>query len=226
MDDSSPQARAVAVTGKKISYVGDDKGAEAYVGKNTRVIDLQGKMLLPGFVESHIHPTLAPFAGGADLQSDSEDEVLARVKAWADANPDAKLIKGFGWRYTLFPTTGPTKEALDKLFPDKPVMLIAIDVHSAWVNSKALEMAGINAKTPDPAPGVSYFQRDPKTGEPTDWVVETLAEQQLLAKLNPPTPEAVVSATGDFLKKFAEAGVTALWDAGIATMPTEGGLAG
>jgi hypothetical protein len=70
MDVKAPKAEAVAVTGKKISYVGDNKGAEACVGKSTQVIDLKGRMLLPGFVEAHIHPTLAFFAGGADLQSD------------------------------------------------------------------------------------------------------------------------------------------------------------
>ncbi len=226
IESKTPKAEAVAVTGKKISYVGNNKGADAFTGKSTQVIDLKGKMLLPGFVESHIHPTLAIFVQGADLQSDSLDEVLARVKSWADAHPDAKVIQAFGWRYTLFSTTGPTKEALDKLFPDKPVMLVAIDVHSAWVNSKALEMAGIDAKTPDPAPGVSFFQRDPKTNEPTGWVVETLAEQQILAKLNPPTPEAVMAATAEQLQKFAAAGITAAFDAGIATVPTERGLEG
>jgi predicted amidohydrolase YtcJ len=136
------------------------------------------------------------------------------------------LIQGFGWRYTLFSTTGPTKAALDKLFPDRPVMLVAIDVHSAWVNSKALEMAGINAKTPDPAPGVSFFQRDPKTNEPTGWVVETLAEQMILAKLNPPTPEAVIAAAAEKFQEFAAAGITAAWDAGMGTIPTDRGLAG
>jgi predicted amidohydrolase YtcJ len=226
MDRKQPRAQAIAVTGKRISYVGTDKGARAFVGDKTKVVDLNGQMLLPGFVESHIHPTLAIFAGGADLQSDSLDEVLARTKAWADAHPGAALIRGFGWRYPLFPTTGPDKAALDKLFPDKPVLLVAIDCHSAWVNSKALQIAGVDAKTPDPAPGVSYFQRDPKTGEPTGWVVETLAEQQVLAKLNPPTAEAVMAATGEHLQKFAAAGVTAAWDAGIATLPTERGLAG
>lgn len=226
MDASAPKAEAVAITGKEISYVGDDKGAEALVGQNTQVIDLKGKMLLPGFVESHIHPTLAIVASGADLPCDSVDEVLARTKAWADAHPDAKLIKGFGWRYTLFPTTGPTKEALDKLFPDKPVMLVAIDAHSAWVNSKALEMAGIDAKTPDPAPGVSYFQRDPKTNEPTGWVVETLAEQAVMAKLNPPTPEAVIAAAAEKFQEFAAAGITAAFDAGMGTIPTDRGLEG
>ena len=226
MEGGAPKAQAIAITGKTLSYVGSDQGAEAFVGKNTQVIDLHGQMVLPGFVESHIHPTLAIFAGGADLQADSLDEVLARVKFWADAHPEAKVIQGFGWRYTLFSTTGPTKAALDKLFPDKPVMLVAIDVHSAWVNSKALELAGIDAKTPDPAPGVSFFQRDPKTNEPTGWVVETIAEQMVLAKLNPPTPEAVMAATAEKLQEFAAAGVTALWDAGIATIPTERGLAG
>jgi hypothetical protein len=226
MDSQHPKAEAIAVSGKHIAYVGNNDGAQAFIGNQTKVTDLKGQMLLPGFVEAHIHPTLAIFAGGADLQSDSVDEVLARTKAWADANPNAKLVQGFGWRYTLFSTTGPTKAALDKLFPDRPVMLVAIDVHSAWVNSKTLELAGIDAKTPDPAPGVSYFQRDPKTGEPTGWVVETLAEQQVLARLNPPTPEVVMAATGEFLQKFAAAGITAAFDAGIATVPTERGLAG
>ena len=161
MDAKAPKAESVAVTGKEISYVGDNKGAEACVGKNTTVIDLKGRMLMPGFVEAHIHPTLATFAQGADLQRETRGEVLSAVKAWADAHPDAQIIRGFGWRYYLFPTTGPTKADLDKLFPDRPVMLVAIDVHSAWVNSKALELAGINADTPDPVPGVSYFQRDP-----------------------------------------------------------------
>ncbi len=226
MESKNPKAEAIAVTGKKISYVGTNKGAEALIGKNTKVIDLKGQMLLPGFVESHIHPTLAILTLGADLQSDSVNEVLGKIKAWADANPDARLIQGFGWRYTLFPTTGPNKADLDRLFPDRPVFLVAIDVHSVWCNSKALELAGIDATTPDPAPGISYFQRDPKTNEPTGWVVEILAEQMLLAKLNPPTPEAVNAAAADKIREFSTAGITALWDAGIGIMPTELGLAG
>lgn len=224
MDSGAPKAEAVAVTGKEISYVGNNKGAESYVGKKTQVIDLKGKMLLPGFVESHIHPTLAALAAGADLQSDSLEDVLASVKAWADAHPDAKVVRGFGWRYTLFPTTGPTKEDLDRLFPDRPVFLVAIDVHSVWANSKALELAGVNASTPDPVPGVSYYQRDPKTHEPTGWIVETLAEQEVLAKLDPPTPENVIAAVTEQLPRFAAAGITAAFDAGIAIMPTEQGF--
>lgn len=226
LDVKNPRAEAVAVAGKQIIYVGNNDGVEDFIGKETKVIDLKGQMLLPGFVESHIHPWLAMFAAGADLQTDSLEELLGRVKAWADANPDAEVIRGFGWRYTLFPTTGPTKEVLDKLFPDRPVMLIAIDVHSAWVNSKALKLAGIDAKHPDPVPEISYYQRDPGTNEPTGWVVETLAEQEVLAKLDPPTPEAVFDAVVDRLPDFSAAGITALWDAGIGAVPAETGMDG
>lgn len=226
MDVKKPKAEAVAVTGKKIVYVGTNQGVEALAGKETKVIDLKGKMLLPGFVESHIHPWLSVFAAGVDLQTDSLPELLRRVKAWADANPDAKVIRGFGWRYTLFSTIGPNKDILDKLFPDRPVMLIAIDIHSAWVNSKALEIAGVDANHPDPIPEISYYQRDPKTNEPTGWVVETLAEQEVLAKLDPPTPEAVFQAMANRLPDFSANGITAIFDAGIAVIPMELGMEG
>ena len=226
IDAKNPKAQAIAITGRYITYVGTSEGVAQFVGSKTQVIDLKGQMLLPGFVESHIHPMLALFAGGADLQYDSVDEVLASVKKWADANPGAPVILGFGWRYTLFPTTGPTKANLDKLFPDRPVFLMAIDCHSAWINSKALDMASVNAKTPDPVPGFSIYQRDPKTGEPTGWVVEGPAEQAVMAKLKPPTPEAQIAAMADLLPKLSSAGITAVFDAGIATMPMDAGYAG
>jgi predicted amidohydrolase YtcJ len=223
IESKNPIAEAVAVTGKKISYVGKNNGVDAFIGKNTQVIDLKGKMLIPGFVDSHIHPTMAFLAAGADLQSDSMVEVLARTKAWATAHPDAKLIRGFGWRYTMFSSAGPikVKEILDKQFPDRPVLLVAIDGLSALANSKALEIAGINAKSPDPAPGISFFQRDPKTNEPTGWVVEKLAEQEILAKLDPLTPAAVIAAMAEEMPRIAATGITSIFDAGVAVMPTE-----
>ncbi|MDD5361129.1 MAG: amidohydrolase [Ignavibacteria bacterium] len=221
IDEKNPKAEAIAINGKLISYVGSNNGADAYIGKDTKVIDLKGQMLLPGFVESHIHPSMAILTNGADLQTDSMEELLSRVKAWADANPDSKIIRGFGWRYNMFSTTGPTKEVLDKIFPDKPVFLIAIDGHSAWVNSKALQMSGIEAKHPDPLPGVSYYQRDPKTNEPTGWVVETLAEQEMFDKLKLMTPDLILNAIKDILPKFSAAGITSAFDAGIAIIQTE-----
>ena len=226
IDSKNPTAQAIAITGKHISYVGTNNGVVAFIGDKTQVIDLKGQMLLPGFIESHIHPTMALVAEGADLQFDSLDELLASVKKWAEAHPDAKVIRGFGWRYSLFPTTGPTKEPLDKLFPDRPVFLFAIDGHSGWVNSKALEMAGVNAKSPDPVPGFSFYARDPKTGEPTGWVVEGPAEQAVFFNLQPPSAELAIAAMTEMLPKFSAAGITAVFDAGISTMPTEDGLDG
>jgi predicted amidohydrolase YtcJ len=226
IDSKNPQAQAIAITGKHISYIGTNEGVQSFVGTKTQVIDLKGQMLLPGFIESHIHPTMALVAEGADLQFDSLDQLLASVKQWADAHPDAKVIRGFGWRYSLFPTTGPTKEPLDKLFPDRPVFLFAIDGHSGWVNSKALELAGVNAKSPDPVPGFSFYARDPKTGEPTGWVVEGPAEQAVFFKLQPPSAELAITALTEMLPKFSAAGITAMFDAGISTMSTEDGLDG
>jgi predicted amidohydrolase YtcJ len=226
IDSKNPTAQAIAVTGKYITYVGTNSGVLPFVGDKTHVIDLQGQMLLPGFIESHIHPTMALVAEGADLQFDSLDQLLASVKKWADAHPDAKVIRGFGWRYSLFPTTGPTKQPLDKLFPDRPVFLFAIDGHSGWVNSKALEMAGVSAKSPDPVPGFSFYARDPKAGELTGWVVEGPAEQAVFFKLQPPSSELAIAAMTEMLPKFSAAGITAVFDAGISTMPTEDGLDG
>ena len=90
IDSKNPTAQAIAVTGKYITYVGTNDGVLPFVGDKTQVIDLHGQMLLPGFVDSHIHPMLAMFAGGADLQYDSVEEVLASLKKWADANPDVQ----------------------------------------------------------------------------------------------------------------------------------------
>ena len=224
IDGKNPKAQAIAIKGKQISYVGNDQGAQAYIGGKTQVTDLHGQMLMPGFIEAHIHTTMGFIAEGADLQFDSVQEVMAAVQTWGASHPDAKVIRGFGWRYSSFPTTGPTKAALDKVFPDRPVFLVAIDGHSGWVNSKALELAGIDARTPDPAPGFSFFQRDPKTSEPTGWVVEGPAEQEMFAKLEPPTPEAVIEATLKQLPKFSAAGITAAFDAGIPLMPMERGF--
>jgi len=224
IDSKQPKAEAIAVTGKRISYVGKNPGALAYIGDKTQVIDLQGQMLLPGFVEAHIHPTVAIITMGIDLQTDTVEEILARAKTWADAHPEAPLIRGFGWRFNLFPLTGPNKADLDKPFPDRPVILFGIDGHCAWVNSKALELAGVNARTSDPMPGFSYFQRDPRTSEPTGYLVEVPAFQQVLFKLQAPTLEAMIAAMADQLVKFSAAGITAVFDAGMPGMPTDRGF--
>ena len=227
MDNQRPTAQVIATRGKRIACVGEEKDCDQWIGPNTKVINLNGRMLMPGFVEAHLHPVLGSvMTAGADLQFDSVEPILAALKAWDQANPGARLIRGFGWRYNVFPSTGPDKALLDRLFPDRPVLLVAIDGHSLWLNSKALEISGINATTPDPVPGFSFYQRDPRTKQPTGWVVEGPAELIATGKLLDESPEIVLAATAEQLKKFAAAGVTSAFDAGMAVVPEEAGYAG
>ena len=172
-------ARAVAVRQKHIVYVGDDAGVRSFIGPRTRVVDLAGKMLLPGFVEGHIHPVAAlPSPEALIFSSTRRDETLEVLKAYRAKLGKVDVIRGFGWRYNAFPATGPRKEDLDQIWPDTPVILAAIDGHSAWVNSKALAVAKVTKATKDPLPGFSYFQRDPASGEPTGYLVEPPAMLQ------------------------------------------------
>lgn len=223
VNKAQPWAEAVAVKDKKIIFVGSAKEAKAYVGHQTKVTDLAGKMMMPGFVESHIHPTVAWLTIGADLQTDDRQEMMQRLKQWADENPQSPVIRGFGWRYGLFPQEGPDKKTLDSLFPDKPVFLIAIDGHGAWVNSKVFEMTGIDKNTPDPMPGFSTYQRYPETGEPTGFLVEIPAFIGILGKLIPADLNAVKAGMEAYMHKFSEAGITTVLDAGILGIPQHEG---
>ena len=144
VDATKPWARAVAVKGKRIVYVGDEAGIQTFIGPQSRVVDLAGKMLLPGFIEGHIHPLVgAALTRGADLQFNTRDDILGALRAYRDKVGKADIVRGFGWRYFAFPATGPRKEDLDAIWPDVPVILFAIDAHSAWVNSQALALAGV-----------------------------------------------------------------------------------
>ncbi len=149
-------AEAIAVRGAKILAVGDKKKIEAYRGKATKVIDAEGRLVLPGFTDCHIH-----FMDGSlgltrvDLNgAGTVAEIQKRVKAYADTHPRETWIQGMGWTYPTFKPTGlPDKKILDDVVPDRPVFLVAFDGHSSWANSKALAMAGIDRKTPDPPNG-------------------------------------------------------------------------
>ncbi len=167
VDGARSWAEAVGISGGRIVFVGTGAAAKAWIGPSTKVVDLGGKMLLPAFHDSHVHP----ISGGMEaLECDlhglaTADEVLKAVAAYAAAHPAAKWIRGGGWDLTLFPAGNPSKALLDKIVPDRPVLLDASDGHSAWANSKALALAGITKATPDPPLG--RIERDPKTGEPS-----------------------------------------------------------
>jgi predicted amidohydrolase YtcJ len=225
MNPRAPWARAVVVRGNVIAYVGDDAGAKALKGGGARVVDLKGRFLMPGFVEGHIHPMIGGYlTRGVDLQVATRDELLAALAAYAKSANAMASIRGFGWRYNLFPDTGPRKEELDRIWPDKPVFLVAIDGHCAWVNSKALAIANVTRETPDPVPGFSYFQRDSATGEATGYLVEVPVMMDVLSASEPPSYEAVATGTAQWFPKASAAGITALFDAGIQILPGTDGF--
>ena len=136
-------------------------------------IDVDGGLVLPGFVDGHVHITLT---GSSMLKAYLRDattveEIQRRVKAWADANPHEPRVLGTDWVHSVLPDNKPTKEMLDAVVSDRPVYLEAFDFHSCWVNSAALEELGIDDDTPDPAGGT--IARDPETGEATGHLLES-----------------------------------------------------
>ena len=169
-------AQAIAISGERIVFVGADKDVEALVGSETEVIDLEGKMILPSFIDAHAHPSHAmDYVGNINLYSqESLEEYKQTIKDFVGSHADAKVFRGSGWNDALFPNIGPSKEILDAIVPDRPISLVSYDGHSLWVNSVTLDKANITAETPNPDGGV--IGRDPETGEPNGTLRETASK--------------------------------------------------
>ena len=222
LDARKPWAQAVAVAGDKIIAVGSNAEVLALDGPGTKVIDLAGRMLMPGFVESHIHPFVGAFmTSGVDLQLPTGADALAAIASYAKAHPTGP-VRGFGWRVDMFPPEGPTREMLDSALPDRPAFFFAIDAHSLWVNSNALEIAGIDAHTPDPIPDFSYFVRD-KTGKPTGYILETSAILEVVNAVEPISLDTMARMLVDWLPKASAAGITSVYDAGVPPIGADQG---
>ena len=166
VDSDRSIAKAVAISNGRIVYVGSDEGTADYIGDNTQVVDLGGRMLMPGFQDSHIHPIMAGIeAAACDLNElPGLPAYRSKILEYATNNPDVPWILGGGWAMSVFgPGGAPSKSILDELVPDRPVYLSSQDGHTGWANSAALAIAGIDKNTPDPADG--RIDRDPVTGE-------------------------------------------------------------
>src|SRR5256885_1044607 len=163
LDAARSWAESVAIRKETIVYVGPDSGIAPYVGPRTHVVNLEGRMVLPAFQDSHIHP----ISGGISQMQcalydlETKEKYLAAVAKYATEHKDAAWIRGDGWSLAAFAPTGiPDKSLLDPVVPDRPVYLESSDGHSAWVNSKAMSIAGITKETPDPAG--RRIDRDPR----------------------------------------------------------------
>lgn len=183
---------AVAVRGDRIVAVGDDARVLGLRGPGTRVLDAAGGAILPGFVDAHVH---AAFAGVERLSCDltaarTEQETLDLVRAAAEASAGAgaeSWITGGGWSHEIFPH--PTRQMLDAVVSDRPVALSDAGHHTLWVNSRALELAGVDRDTPEPRNG--RIHRD-EHGDPTGYLNETAAE--LVGRVIPPATEDEILA--------------------------------
>lgn len=172
MDDANPKAEAVAVEGNKIIFVGSAADAQKHVGDATEVFDLSGRALLPGFVSGHDHIVSSNWTKpGLNLNpATSREDTLARIRAYVEENPDLPYVLGHGYNPSVMGGQ-PTAAELDEIVPDKVAIIIDFTIHDAWLNSKALEAGGITADTPDPVPGVTYWNRD-DAGNPSGTGIE------------------------------------------------------
>ena len=219
VDPGRPRAEAVAIRGERIVAVGSVADVADLVGPRTRVVDLAGRLLIPGFQDAHVHP----ISGGVDqLDCDvreavGREGVLARIRAFAAANPDLDWIIGSGWYMADFEHGTPRREDLDMVVPDRPALLPNRDGHSTWVNSRALELAGIDRDTPDPDDG--RIERD-ADGSPTGTLHEGAG--RLVERLVPgPTDDKLLAGLRRAQSYLHSLGITA-WQDAIVTPREEG----
>ncbi|MFC5031256.1 amidohydrolase [Streptomyces sp. DSM 41987] len=214
---SAPIDAAVAVGGGRILAVSDETSVRALADGDTEVVDLAGGLLVPGFQDAHMHPAVA---GVQMLRCDLSEErsvegYLAVVAEYAKANPDTDWISGGGWSMDVFPGGTPTREMLDAIVPDRPVLLSNRDGHGAWVNSLALRLAGVGRDTPDPVDG--RIEREPD-GTPAGTLQEG-AVGLVGAHLPVATPDEALAGLLVAQEYLFSLGVTTWQDAMIGVFP-------
>lgn len=214
VDAARTWSQAVAIADNRIVFVGSNDDAKAYVSQGTRVIDLEGRMVLPGFQDSHIHPVTAALkthmCNLAGLES--VDAYLRKIEECVEEHGTSGWIHGTGWSHELFPDGAkPTARMLDDIAPDVPLTLNSYDGHSLWANSKAMDVAGVNAATPDPVSG--GILRYPGSREPTGLFLEDQAQSLVMAAKPPYAADVVYAGLMDVQKYLNSLGITSVQDA-------------
>ena len=223
MVSESEVASAIAIAGNKIVYVGDDSGIDAFVGDTTQVIDLDGKFVSPGFIDGHIHAPGNWFTKlyQIDLTGlSTNEEYLEAIRSFVEAHPDEEGYIGSPFMLNAYQlpdgsNPGPSKEDLDAICPDKPILIHDVSYHAAWVNSKAFEMAGVTADTPDPEGGLFY--RNEK-GEPSGCVSDAAKGIVFAIMPDTMTNDNLEQAMYKFMEEANSDGITGI------TNITQGGL--
>ncbi len=213
VNEQQPWAKAVAVKGRDIVYVGDNAGAQSFIGDDTIVADLGGKLMLPGFIDTHNHATLvAGLAVGLHLDTPvdgrgDKKKMVDGVAAWMAANPDGPYVSVGGAFEGLVDID---RKDIDKVIADQPFVMVAQTGHGGWANTKALEMAGVVKGKPDP---IDSFERE-QDGTPTGFVRSSAAVFYLVETLKLIPPEAIAANAESLLQTMAADGITASLQAG------------
>jgi len=206
-----PFSGFVAVEGEKITYIGkEDDDITAYISEKTKLFDYKDKLVMPGFCESHAHVFYGALeVAGANVAESTSEENAVQIIYDHEKDKDNDWVIAFGWNHEYWQIKElPTKASLDKLFPDKPVVVINEELHGAWVNSKALEICNINKDTVIPE-GMGMIGKD-DNGEPTGYLLETYAMKLVLDIAFDMPEEKKSKLIDEYFETTASLGITSL----------------
>lgn len=216
MDAKGTIAKSMFVRGEKIVEINSDN--IKYGDKNTQYFNMENKVILPGFIDSHTHPGMTSQSSWHITlpKTNDLDEVLSFVKDYANDHPKEEIPFLYFEYYptTMFDDKGPNKKILDEIVSDRPCLLQDAGEHLCWVNSKMLELLGVDKHTKDPYPGLQIFVRD-KNGEPTGWIKEMAwshFQNNMFDKIKWWPPELNPDLMHNFFDFMTSVGVTAIVD--------------
>ncbi|MDF9902168.1 UNVERIFIED_ORG: putative amidohydrolase YtcJ [Pseudomonas reinekei] len=217
VDGQDSVQQAIAISAGKIVYVGSDAGVDGYIGKQTQLIDLAGRMLMPGFVDAHMHPgdggramTLCDLKYQTMTRAQFQASIQACLDAEKDKGPDVWLEVGSWDRMGMTGLDGDAdKSTLDALKTQRPIQVRSTDFHTVLTNSRGLELAGINKDTADPEDG--KYRRD-SAGNPNG-ICEDGAAESLAAVVPPATDAEKLNQTRAALDAMRQQGITSFFDA-------------
>ena len=212
---------AVAIADGRIAAVGSIEEVDSLVGPQTRVIDLGDAFVCPGFHDSHVHFTSSAVGRSrfaVFCEGDSPEECAASLAAVADARPRDEFMIGYGWRQGRWadPTMLPTKDVLDRLWPDRPVVLQSGDCHNLWVNSAGLAKLGLTRDSVPPAGGIYAKDAD---GELTGLIQETAAMALTPVTMAGLSDEEYLEAGRSFIRDLNAQGITSICDMALMALP-------
>lgn len=211
-DPNHPRAQAIAIRDGRILAVGSNVEIEALADSATRRIDAGGRLMLPGLQDTHVHFQLSAadlYHNASLYEATSVDELLATIKAFAQAHPEKPWIRGVGFSSARFSQQQLTKELLDSVTDGRPALMFASDYHNGWANSAAFERAGVRSGSAEPANGEYLRHAD---GTPKGWLVEDAI--WAMNRIAPGyTDDDYLEAMAHYSKAFNARGITGVLDA-------------